>query len=370
MSEGSDKSEKPTPRRLQQAREDGQVAKSQDLTGALMLGGFMAILSWFGVYATSVLRGLMHTILSHPNQAVGTTAGALAVIGSSGQVVLTLLGPLFIALMGVAAGANLMQVGFVLSPKALQPKLEKINPINGAKRFFSMRSWVEAGKGILKMSAMGVIGTAIVQKHLPEAWLLNQLPLPVAAAHLNSWMMELGFWLVGVYLAIGVADWKYQAFEHEKRLRMSKQDIKDEHKNLEGDPHVKGKLRQMGAALIKKKQLAKVPTADVVIVNPTHYAIAIRYDPDVAPAPHVVAKGIDNFALKIKEVAKENGVSIVENRSLARSLYASVEYGQMIPPDLFVAVAEVLALVYAKRKGRPKMGGHSQAKPPPFLKSP
>ena len=155
-----------------------------------------------------------------------------------------------------------------------------------------------------------------------------------------------------MFFIMGLVDWRYQAWELEKQLRMSRQDIKDERKNQEGDPMMKQRMRQMGIQISKNKQLASVPTADVVITNPTHFAIALRYDPDVAPAPMVVAKGQDHFALKIKEVAKENNVMTIENRPLARALYAACEVDAMIPPDLFIAVAEVLAYVFAKNKGR------------------
>ena len=155
-----------------------------------------------------------------------------------------------------------------------------------------------------------------------------------------------------VYLVLGLADWRYQAYAMEKQLRMTKQEIKDESKNLEGDQKMRGKIKQAGQKILQSKQLKHLPKADVVITNPTHYAVALRYDPDIAPAPHVVAIGVDAFAQKIKAKAKELGIELVENRPLARSLYAQTSYGEMIPPELFLAVAEVLAYVYAKKGKR------------------
>jgi flagellar biosynthetic protein FlhB len=202
------------------------------------------------------------------------------------------------------------------------------------------------------MTVIGVIGTLIINSHMEEIHALSFGSIELGMDSIVGILFELSFWAFAAYLVMGFADWRYQEYEHQKKLKMSKQDIKDEHKNLEGDPQMKARMRQMGQSMVKKQQLAKVPTADVIITNPTHYAIAIRYDPDVAPAPHVVAKGLDYFALKIREVAEEHNVERVENRALARSLYDAVDPGEMIPPNLFVAVAEVLAYVYSKQKGR------------------
>jgi flagellar biosynthetic protein FlhB len=196
------------------------------------------------------------------------------------------------------------------------------------------------------------VGYAVVQSQMSNLLLLNYSTPAALYDKLWQLLLLLSGWMFGTYLLIGFADFKYQHWQFEKNLKMTKQEVKDESKNLEGDTKMKGKVRQTGRAMLSKKQLKQIPTADVIITNPTHYAIALRYDPDIAPAPHVVAKGVDHFALKIREVAKLHNIEMVENRPLARALYDKVEYGEMIPPELFVAVAEVLAFVYQKKGKR------------------
>ena len=348
-----EKTEKPTARRLAKAREEGQVAKSTDLNGALILGAAFMAFSFYGSYAGSILMGLMQNILGNPYQlGEASTSRVLNIVQELGGIYLSLAGPIFAVVTVAALASNIMQVGFNLTGKPLVPSLDKLNPISGFKRLWSLRSVVELLKGLLKMGLVGGVGYMVIASNWNDLLQLTYGSVWDFFGLILKVMLQLMLGAVMAYLVLGFGDWRYQAFEHEKKLRMSKQDIKDENKNLEGDLQMKAKMRQMGQSFVKQQQIAKVPTADVVITNPTHYAVALRYDPDIAPAPHVVAKGLDNFALKIREVAKENGVEIIENRPLARSLYGSVDYGEIIPPDLFVAVAEVLALVYRKNGGR------------------
>jgi flagellar biosynthetic protein FlhB len=195
------------------------------------------------------------------------------------------------------------------------------------------------------------VGYAVVQSQMANLLLLNYSTPAALYDKLWQLLILLSGWMFATYLVLGLADYKYQQWQFHKNLKMTKQEVKDESKNLEGDTKMKSKVRQTGRAMLSKKQLKHIPTADVIITNPTHYAIALRYDPDIAPAPHVVAKGVDSFALKIREVGKLHHIPMVENRPLARALYDKVEYGEMIPPELFVAVAEVLAFVY-QQKGK------------------
>jgi flagellar biosynthesis protein FlhB len=352
MSGGSDKTEKPTARRLSQARGDGQVAKSTDLTGAFVLGGFCMIINLYGPYISGLILGMMQQLLSLPYHGPMRTSDVLALLSNVAQTVFLIVSPFVGTLAFAGLLGNFVQVRALFTLKPLEPKLSKLNPLSGMQRLFSIRSLVELGKGCLKIAIVGFIAYGQVKGQLDNI-LASTYSSPMEfAQQLMGMIYTLSFSCFLAYLALGLGDWRYQAFEFEKRLRMSKQDVKDEHKNIEGDGKIKAQVRQFGKAMIMKSQLAKVPTADVIITNPTHFAVAIRYDPDIAPAPHVVAKGVDHFALKIREVAKENNIMTVENRPLARSLYDSVEYGQMIPPDLFVAVAEVLAYVYRKQGGR------------------
>jgi len=353
----SEKTEKPTAKRYQDAREKGQVAKSQDFNGAVALMAAAWGMSYVGPYTVSSLYGQMKytftSLLSSPMALKHmTTDNYNSIMASTIQSALWLMLPLMgtVAVAGVLS--NLVQVRPLFTMQAIMPKLDKINPLNGFKRFWSLRSIVELGKALLKMAIIGGTGTLIIHNHWQELMTLGAMEVPVAWMAIIKVVGEIAQWSCILFLLAGFIDWRYQAWEFEKQLRMSRQDIKDERRNSDGDPMMKGRIRQMGMKMAKTRQLAQVPTADVVITNPTHYAIALKYDPDIAPAPVVVAKGKDLFAQKIKEVARENNVPMVENKPLARSLYPVVELEAMIPPELFVAVAEVLAYVFSTNKGR------------------
>jgi flagellar biosynthetic protein FlhB len=357
MAEGGDnKTEKPTAHKLQKAREQGQVARSADVTSMGLLGVALLLFSYFGGYWFASLQGLLSSLLSLP--AVGPThvwnlETAMGLLRQALWVLGLLLVPFMGSMVLGAVGLNLMQVRFLWSTQLLTPKLERISPASGWKRMASPRSAVELVKGLLKLGLIGGIGLSLLWGLWASLgpWMDNDSPstwLPTFWQYLQ----RLWVWLWGPTLLLALADWRYQAHAMQKQLSMSRQDIRDEAKNLDGDQKMKQKIKALGQRMLNKKQLAQVPKADVIITNPTHYAVALRYDPDIAPAPHVVAKGIDFVALKIREVAKTHRVEIVENRALARGLHAQVDVGEMIPPELFVAVAEVLAFVYAKRGGR------------------
>lgn len=356
MAGSSDKTEKPTPRRIQQARENGQVAKSQDFNSAMVLGAATSIMLFMGGYLYTNFHTMMVGALSRLaeyGRVPMTVASLAAIIQSLVTSIFWILIPMLIAIVTIGIFSNLVQVRPLFALKAIQPKFDKINPLNGFKRLFSTRSLVEVGKAILKMTVIGGCGYAIIQANLPMLMgTISTTSVNTAWSSVLGVMGQIAWWSIACFFVLGVIDWRYQAWELEKQLRMSKQDIKDERKNQEGDPMIKSRIRQMGSQMVKKRQLAAVATADVIITNPTHFAVALKYDPDKAPAPMVVAKGLDHFALKIREVAKENGVPIVENKPLARSLHKLVEVDSMIAPELFVAVAEVLAVVFAKNKGR------------------
>ncbi len=353
----SEKTEKPTPKKISDAREQGQVAKSTDFNSAVVLTAATMAMAYMGPYFFNSTYGIMKYTFSqalHNAEVIRpmTQTVFLSLAGSTLQSILLLMMPFLFCIMIMGALGNIMQVKFVFSMKALQPKLDKLNPIAGFKRFISIRSFVELGKSILKMVIIGISCNSVIGKHLPELMGLGGVEVPLAWGIILKVVGEIAQNCCIVFLVLGIADWRYQAYELEKQLRMSKQDIRDESKNSNGDPAMKGKIRAMGQKFARSNQLAAIPTADVVITNPTHYAIALRYDPDIAPAPMVVAKGKDVFAQKIKEIAKENGVPMVENKPLARALYPIVEADTMVPPTLFVAVAEVLAYVFANNKGR------------------
>ncbi|MCE3235909.1 MAG: flhB [Vampirovibrio sp.] len=361
-----DKTEKPTAKRLEDARKKGQVVKSQDFNGAIVLIAATGAMAYAGPYAVSTLYGQMQftfgKLLSNPEVLKPLTFESYnALVSSTIQSMVWLMLPFLLTVMVLGALSNLLQVKPLFAMEAIYPKLDKINPINGFKRFWSTRSLVEVIKAIVKMAIIGAAGTMIIQNHMSELMTLGSVEVPVAWGTIVKILAEIAQWACTLFFIAGLIDWRYQAWEFEKQMRMSRQEIKDERRNTDGDPMMKGRIRQMGVKMARTRQLASVPTADVVITNPTHYAIALKYDPDIAPAPVVVAMGKDIFAQKIKEVAKEHKVPMVENKPLARALYPVVEVDAMVPPDLFVAVAEVLAYVFAKNKGR-RLAAQKRAK--------
>lgn len=351
------RTEKPTPKRIQDAREKGQVAKSADFNAAIVLIAATGAMAYVGPYTLTNIYSMMHytfeQLLASPAaRAPMTITSFNSLLSSAVQSMTLLLLPLLLTVMILGVLSNLLQVKPLFAIQALMPKLDKVNPINGFKRMWSLRSIVEVVKALVKMAIIGACGTVIINSHLGELMQLGGMDVGAAWALIVQILGQIALWCCVLFFIAGIIDWRYQAWEMEKQLRMTRQEIKDERKNQEGDPMVKNRIRQMGIKMARTRQLAAVPTADVIITNPTHYAIALKYDPDIAPAPVVVAKGKDLFAQKIKQVAKEAGVPMVENKPLARALYPVVELEAMIPPELFVAVAEVLAYVFSKNKGR------------------
>ncbi len=353
MMSDAEKTEKPTAYKLSKSRQDGQVAKSVDLNAAGLLGMALLLIGVSGNYFIHIMMNFMRQQFALENQLKPLTIDTfIPLFNETMQQLLLIMLPFMGAMMIAGLGVNFMQVKALFTTKPLEPNLSKLNPIQGFKRLFSQRSIVELIKGILKMAIVGSVSYNIIQGAMPQLQQLSFAEPMTLLATMGGLVFKLTGWVFMVYLVLGLADWRYQAYAMEKQLRMTKQEIKDESKNLEGDQKMRGKIKQAGQKILQSKQLKHLPKADVVITNPTHYAVALRYDPDIAPAPHVVAIGVDAFAQKIKAKAKELGIELVENRPLARSLYAQTSYGEMVPPELFLAVAEVLAFVYAKKGKR------------------
>lgn len=362
MSSGQEKTEKPTGKRLREAREQGNVAKSADLSSSIVLASSLMLLGWVGPYTLSNIFAYAAHLFSNPIKTPITQTLFIGLLTNLLTTIVLLVLPFFLGAMLTGVIINIVQVKPLLTTQPLKPKLEKLNPLSGFKRFFSMRSIVEFCKSIFKTIVVGVTGYNIVTSHMREILILHSLDLYSVWKFLISIMSELAVWTCMILFVMGVLDYFYQKYEHTKQLRMTKQEIKEEHKQEEMDGALKSRIKSIGKQMAKKRMMAAVPKADVVITNPTHFAVAIQYDPDIAPAPRVIAKGQDAFALKIKEIAKENKVPIVENKPLARALHKIVEVDHMIPPELFVAVAEVLAYVFSKNKGR-KMSHKATRRP-------
>jgi flagellar biosynthetic protein FlhB len=342
----AEKTEKATPRKKQEARKKGQTAKSTDLTNAIVLLASFAVLSVYGgqigTRVFSLFRfGLSDMLLTNVTEDTIPSMFSMLLKQSAFIAV-----PVILVAWLASVITNIAQVGFMISTESLKWDLNKLNPIEGAKRLFSARTAVEFIKSLLKVTVISVVSGLMLWSSKQEfVKLPEKEPLSIAS-FIASFMMKMGLTISAVYLVISVLDFAYQRFDFSKRLRMSKQEIKDEFKKTEGDPLIKHKVKEKQRQMSRARMMQEVPRAQVVITNPTHFAVAITYEQGKMEVPVVVAKGADYLAQKIKEIATEHKVVIMENKPLARTLYANVEVGEEIPEDLFKAVAEILAYVY------------------------
>jgi len=357
MSQGGDKTEKATPKKRRDARKKGQVRLSTEVNTTfsvvVIFGLLLMIWPWF----TDKLMAIMSEYLSGQSILMASEGmNQNQIRGVLVRVLMSMLGALF-PILGTALVAgvavNLVQVGFLFTTEPIKPKLDKINPINGFKRLFSMRTLFELAKSLLKVIALGYVAYSEYRKLLVDfPKYVGQEPYLAFLNIMNSaFKLALKMCLVMAFIAL--ADYLYQWWKYEKDLRMTKQEVKDEYKLMEGDPQIKGKIRQKQRQMSAMRMMSRVPEADVVITNPTHFAVALKYDEAVSRAPLIIAKGQDYLARKIKEIALENNISIIENAPLARSLYAACEIDDEIPEELYQAVADILVFVY-RQKGKLK----------------
>lgn len=348
-----EKTEKATPKKKEDARKKGQVAKSQDLSPSIALTAFFFLLIMLGSQMLATFQNIMRESLTTYISWQVNEENLKVMVMQLAYEAFKIVGPVLAVSLLVAFAVNYMQVGWLLSTEPLQVKLEKLNPIEGAKRIFSLRSLVELLKSLLKISAGIYVAYSILWNSKEQVVQLSLKSLGTVLSYTAGEVAKLGIYLGLLLFVLAVLDYAYQRYEHEKNLRMSKQDLKDEHKQAEGDPLIKGKIRERQRSMAIRRMMQELPKADVIITNPTHFAVAIRYDASAMSAPTVVAKGQDYLALKIREVAKKHRIVTMENKPLARALYSQVEIGQQIPEELFKAVAEVLAYVY-KLQGKVK----------------
>ena len=346
MSEqAGEKTEQPTPRRRQEARKQGTVAKSTDLTGALAL---MVCAFLLPALVTNLGAGVIHSLktgLSNPP--VDVNLSSVIRYGQSVMLpALAAISPLFLTLMAVGLASNFAQVGFVMSGEPLKPKLEKLNPFAGFKRLFSVKSTFTGLKATATMFLFGYLAYLVIQSHWPMIVGLSELTPRQSAGAVGQILHQILIRIAVVWFIIAVADYLFQRQQVEKQLKMTKEELKKEMKEMEGSPEIKMAQAQRRRKLQKGAKAQKIKMADVIITNPTHFAIAIHYERNKMHAPMVLAKGQDYLALKIREIAEDNKVPIVENKPLARALYAQCEAGDYVPRDLFGPVAEILAYVY------------------------
>lgn len=349
---GGEKTEPATEKKLREAREDGKVAKSKELTSAFdLIVLFLVLKVFISFIGGGFLQVYEYTYKRIPNFVENFAAnGSVAEVTIFFQEIYWLM--LKVAAPFLAFGfiitllVSILQVGWKVSLKPLQPKGDKFNPINGFKRIISKDSVFELFKSILKIAVVVYVAYTSVKDEADNIFILYDIPLNQALALCGSIVINAGLKISLVYLVIGLTDFIYQKFRFKEEMKMTKQEVKDEYKNTEGNPEIKGRQRQRMREASRRRMMQDVPKADVVITNPTHLAVAIKYDAEVSKAPIVLAKGEDYLAMKIREAAKEHHIEIVENKPLARMLYANVEIGEEIPPELYQAVAEILAMVY------------------------
>lgn len=347
-----EKTEQATPKRREEAREKGQVARSTELSSAAILGMGLLALWGLGDYMQSRMEAVMLgsfvgnfnatldelTIQTHMQTWMAGFAGILWPL------------MLFIAISAVAV--NVAQVGVMFTTKPLEPKADRISPLSGIKRIFSAKGLVELAKGLFKLGIVGIVVWLTMEAE--ELTMQNMLDMDVAQilSLSSSMILELGFRLVLLMLLLAILDYAFQRFDYEKNLRMTKQEVKEELKQQEGDPLIRARIRSIQREMSQKRMMDDVGTADVVVTNPTHVAVALKYDPATMPAPLVVAKGQRLMAQKIKDLAKASKVPLVENKPLARALFKAVQVGDQIPDELFRATAEVLAFVFQLKQKR------------------
>ena len=350
--EGGEKTEPATDKKLKDAREEGKVAKSKELTASFDLIILFLVLKIFISYVGGNLLNVFKYAYSGIPEFIEINQANLTTIAVSSYLfniilkwILIVL-PFFVFGVAITLLISIFQVGWKISSKPMQPKLDKFNPINGFKRIFSKDSVFELFKSILKISVISLIAYNSVKNNRNDLFLLYDIPLNQAVALIGNIIINTGLKISLVYLIVGIADFAYQKHKFNEDMKMTKQEVKDEYKNSEGDPQIKGKQKQRMREASQRRMMQDVPKADVVITNPTHLAVALKYDADVSQAPVVLAKGEDYLAQKIKEVAKENNIAIVENKPLARMLFSNVDIGAEIPPELYQSVAEILAMIY------------------------
>jgi flagellar biosynthetic protein FlhB len=350
--EGGEKTEPATQKKLNDARKEGKVAKSKELTSAFMLITLFLIIKIFvsqiGENLVNVFQIVYNRMADYTNPAErGFTSNSMTALTMQMiQQLLKNVWPFFLFGFAIAIVIGIAQVGWKVSTKPMQPKLSKFNPISGFKRIFSKESLFNLLLSIVKITVIGLIAYFSIRNHADELFILYEISLNQAIALVGNIILNTGLRISMVYLLVGLIDYVYQKHKFKEDMKMTKQEVKDEYKNAEGDPQIKGQQRRKMQEASQRRMMKDVPKADVVITNPTHFAVALKYDAETGKAPVVVAKGEDYLAQKIKEAARENHVEIVENKPLARMLYHNVDIGAEIPPELYQAVAEVLATVY------------------------
>ncbi|HEY8361836.1 MAG TPA: flagellar biosynthesis protein FlhB [Tissierellaceae bacterium] len=345
----SEKTEKPTPKRRREARKEGQVVQSRELTSVVILFccfiGLKLLIEVIGKKLSNFAVNIFNEIKDADSylNINNLIPNGLNIVATFAYVALPILGIAFISALVI----NYIQIGFLFTSKTLQLKFDRLNPVEGLKRIFSKRSLMDLFKSVIKVILAVYVAYSYIKDNITKILQYPQMELVESLVGFSNLTYNVLIRVLGVLLVIAIIDYFFQWRQHEKSLMMSKQELKEEYKQTEGDPLIKSKIKERQRRLAMSRMMQEVPKADVIITNPTHYAVALKYDREKFEAPYVVAKGVDLIAENIKKIAKENDIPIVENKPLAQTLYNNIEIGQMITEDLYEAVAEVLAYVYS-----------------------
>lgn len=342
-----EKTEKATPRRRQDARKKGQVAQSKEISSVLILMTTMGVFYFAGTWIFYNFSGVFTGIYGNIGTlSLNNASEAGLFLSTIFEYLIAILIPIFLPIVVAAVVANVAQVGFEMHSQPLQPKLSKLNPIAGMKKIVSLKSLVELVKSILKIIIVGAVAYVIIEKEMRYFPSLMQKSVVDILLFIAGVTFKIFLFVCLVLIVLAVLDYVYQRWQHEKNLKMTKQEIKDERKQTEGDPKIKARIRSIQLEMAQRRMMETIPEADVVITNPTHLALAVKFDAKEMVAPTVLAKGSGFIAERIKEVAREHHVPIVEDKPLAQAMFKMVEIGDFIPVELYRAVAEVLAYVY------------------------
>jgi len=350
-----DRTEKATPKRKQESRNKGQISKSQDLSMAVTLAISFSVIFIFMPFIGEKIKDMTVSTLSNLSPHIVNKENIVGYLTKYVWIAINILLPIMLYIMFAGVLINFIQVGPLFTTKPVTPDFSKLSPekiLKGFQKFFQLKSVVELIKSVIKASIVAGIGYSVIHKRMEELISLLGSDIMTSLGVIGSVVFEICFQICIVLFILGLIDKKYQDYEHEKSIKMTKQEVKDERKNTEGDPMIKAKIRGIQMRFAMQRMMSSVPSADVIVTNPTHYAIALRYDTSKAPAPQVIAKGVDFVAFKMREIAENNKIPIVENKPLARTLYKIVPLDGMVPAELYVAVAEVLAYVYKTNKNR------------------
>lgn len=341
-----ERTEKATQRRRDKARDRGQVAKSQELNSAAMIClGFLTLYVMSPYVAGQAQALMQHTMANAPSLASADPTFH-KIFGDNLLRFLLIMAPIFAVFCVIAFGVNVAQIGFRITPKAMKLKWEKLDVLKGLKQKVSMKSLVQLIRDTLKLIVVGFVAYKAIASEFVGFFQLSNMTVAQVAATMGTLALELALKVGAAIMVIAILDYVYQKYEHEKSIRMSHQDIKDEHKDTDGSPQTKARVRQVQMQQARSRMMQAVPLADVVVTNPTHVAVALKYETDKSSAPYVLAKGQRLIAQKIKAIAMEHNIPIVEDKPLARALFKICDVGQSIPATLYRAVAEILAYVY------------------------